>query len=110
MPDMAADHRQNRAASSASGGSAASRNDAAFGAIRTLRALLVGSIVAPLLFGTIEGYFSLRASHQRAAATLAEAVAVAAENTAKILDTHALVAARIDDLLAGLSDADIRAQ
>jgi two-component system NtrC family sensor kinase len=43
-------------------------------------------------------------------AALAEAVAVGEENTAKILDTHVLVAERINDLLSGLSDADIQAQ
>jgi len=92
----------------ASGRPASSRIGAAFGAIGTLRALLVGSIVAPLLFAAIGGYFSLRAAQEHAAVALAEDVAVAAENTTKILDTHALVAARIDDLLAGLSDGQIR--
>ena len=86
------------------------RVGAAFGAIGTLRALLIGSIVAPLLFGGIGGYFSLRAAQHRAAAALVEAVTVAAENTTKILDTHALVAARIDDLLTGLSDNQILAR
>jgi hypothetical protein len=41
---------------------------------------------------------------------LTEAVAVAEENTIKVLDTHQLVAARINDLLAGLRDDDIRKQ
>src|SRR5262249_38298186 len=41
---------------------------------------------------------------------LVEAVAVAEENTLKVLDTHQLVAARIDDALAGLADAQIRQQ
>src|SRR5258708_28764720 len=88
----------------------ASRNAAAFGAIRTLRVLLVGTIILPLLLAAIGGYFSYQASYQAAAAALAEAVAVAEENTTKILDTHVLVAARIDDLLTGLTDAQIRAQ
>src|SRR6266699_2344513 len=83
---------------------------AAFGAIRTLRVLLVGTIIVPLLLAAIGGYFSYRASYQGAAAALAEAVAVAEENTTKILDTHMLVAARIDDLLTGLTDVQIRAQ
>ncbi len=83
---------------------------AAFGAIRTLRVLLVGTIIVPLLLAAIGGYFSYRASYQGAAAALAEAVAVAEENTTKILDTHILVAARIDDLLTGLTDPQLLAQ
>jgi signal transduction histidine kinase len=64
----------------------------------------------PLLLGAAGGYFSFRASYEHAGAALAEAVAVAEENTTKVLDTHVLVAARIGDLLAGLSDADVRAK
>ena len=86
------------------------RDEAAFGAIRTLRLLVVGTIVVPLLLAVVGGYFSYRASYQRASAALAEAVIVAEENTTKILDTHVLVAARIDDLLAGMTDAQVRAQ
>ncbi len=88
----------------------ASRSDAAFGAIRTLRALVVGTIIVPLLLAAVGGYFSYEANYKAAAASLAEAVAVAAENTTKILDTHVLVAARIEDLLGGLTDPQIRAQ
>src|SRR6266699_3585069 len=88
----------------------APRNAAAFGAIWTLRVLLVGTIIVPLLLAAIGGYFSYQASYHAAATALAEAVAVAEENTTKILDTHMLVAARIDDLLTGLTDPQIRAQ
>ena len=75
-----------------------------------LRILLIGSVVLPLLVGSIACYYSYRASYGRAAAALAEAAAVAEENTTKILDTHLLAAGRIDDLLQGLSDAEILAQ
>jgi signal transduction histidine kinase len=88
----------------------ATQNEAAFGAIRTLRVLLVGTIIVPLLIGVVGGYFSYQASYRAAAAALAEAVAVAEENTTKILDTHVLVAARIDDLLTGLTDVQVRAR
>src|SRR6266568_5080408 len=88
----------------------APRSTAAFGAIRTLRILLVGTIIVPLLLAAIGGYFSYQASYHAAAAALAEAVAVAQENTTKILDTHTLVAARIDDLLTGVTDPQLRAQ
>jgi two-component system NtrC family sensor kinase len=97
-------------AMSPASGKAASPNKAAFGAIRTLRVLLVGTIIVPLLLGAVGLYVSYRASYAAAAAALAEAVAVVGENTTKILDTHVLVAARIDDLLTGLTDAQLRAQ
>src|SRR5713226_9665925 len=83
---------------------------AAFGAIWTLRVLLVGTIIVPLLVAAFGGYFSYQASYNAAATALAEAVAIAEENTTKILDTHVLVAARIDDLLSGLTDPQLRAQ
>src|SRR5947207_4423098 len=82
----------------------------ALGAIRTLRVLLVGTIIVAVLLAAIGGYVSYRASYQGAAAALAEAVAVAEENTTKILDTHMLVAARIDDLLSALTDPQLSAQ
>jgi signal transduction histidine kinase len=85
-------------------------DEGASGAIRLLRLLLVGTIVLPLLLGAIGGYFSYRAQFARAEDALVGAVAVAEENTIKVLDTHQLVAARIDDLLASLTDADIRTQ
>ena len=88
----------------------APRDAAAFGAVRTLRVLLIGTIIVPLLLAAIGGYVSYQASYHAAAGALAEAVAVAEENTTKILDTHMLVAARIDDLLTGLTDVQIRAQ
>jgi signal transduction histidine kinase len=82
----------------------------AFGAINTLRILLVGTIVVPLLLTLVGGYLTYRSAYREATAALAEAVAVAEENTTKVLDTHLLVAARIDDLLGGLADTQIRAQ
>ena len=81
-----------------------------FGALRTLRLLLIGSIVVPIVLGVSGAYLSYRSSYRGATAALAEAVAVAEENTTKVLDTHVLVAARIDDLLAGRSDSEIVAQ
>jgi signal transduction histidine kinase len=87
-----------------------SRIEARFGAVRTLRVLLIGSIIVPLIVGMAGAFFAYRSNYQRAVAALTEAAAVAEENTAKVLDTHLLVAARIDDLLAGLSDAEIGAQ
>src|SRR5689334_9088840 len=107
--DMAASNREWDAASSPHGPPAAGAR-AVFGAVRTLRILLIGSVVLPLLLGSAAGYYSYHASYKRAAAALAEAATVAEENTTKILDTHLLAAGRIDDLLDGLSDPEIVAQ
>ena len=82
--------------------------DPASAALRTLRLLLFGTIFVPLLIGVTGAYFSYRAIDERAKAALAGAAAAAVENTTKVLDTHMLVAARIVDLLHGLSDAEIR--
>jgi signal transduction histidine kinase len=79
-------------------------------AIATLRLLLIGSILVPLLVGCLAAYFSYRENYRRAALALSEVVNTAEENTTKILDTHLLVAARIDDLLAGLTDDQIAAR
>jgi two-component system NtrC family sensor kinase len=86
------------------------RKQPVLGALRTLRILVFGAILVPLLLAAIGGYLSYRSNYRQATSALAEAVAVAEENTAKILDTHVLVAARVADLLAGLPDAEIRAQ
>jgi two-component system, NtrC family, sensor kinase len=86
------------------------RAEASSGAIRILRLTLAGAIILPLLLAAVGGYFSYRANLERAAAALTEAVAVAEENTLKVLDTHVLVAARIDDALAGLTDGEIRSE
>jgi signal transduction histidine kinase len=109
MRSTAAPDRPDDTASSASD-KAAFPNKAAFGAVRTLQVLFVGTIIVPLLLGAVGGYVSYRASYAGAAAALAEAVAVAEENTTKILDTHVLVAARIDDLLGVLGDQQLRDQ
>src|SRR3954447_1212573 len=86
------------------------RGRAVFGAVGMLRILLIGSVIVPLLLGSLAAYYSYRSSYQRAAAALAEAATVAEENTTKILDTHLLAAGRIDDLLRGLSDPEILAR
>ena len=87
-----------------------SRIEARFGAIRTLRLLLIGSIVVPLIVGLAGAFFAYRSNYERAVAALTEAAAVAEENTAKVLDTHLLIAARIDDLLSGLPETEIASQ
>jgi two-component system NtrC family sensor kinase len=74
-----------------------------------LRVLLVATILFPLILGAVAAYLSYFSSYKYATTSALEAVAVATENTTKILDTHLLVAARIDDLLRPLTDDQIRA-
>ena len=78
-------------------------------AVGMLRLLLVAAIIIPLSLGSVAAYLSYQASSANAAAAAAQAVAVATENTTKILDTHLLVAARINDLLGAMSDDQIHA-
>src|SRR5262249_59889042 len=80
------------------------------GAIRTLHLLLVASIVAPLLILIGGSYLAYNTTLDHARTDLVETVAIAEENLIKVLDTNALVAARLGDLLAGLSDEQIRAR
>src|SRR5437763_251718 len=79
-------------------------------AIRTLRLLLLGSILAPLLVLLGGSYVGYKTTVDHARTDLIETVAIAEENVIKVLDTHALVAARVSDLLGGLSDEAIRAR
>jgi len=79
-------------------------------AVRTLHLLLIGSILAPLLVLLGGGYLAYERVFAQARADLAQVDAVAEENLIKVLDTHELVAARVGDLLAGLSDDEIRAR
>src|SRR6185312_3741999 len=83
----------------ATGGAAAvaAEGDIAPRAVRMLRLLLLGTIIVPLVLAAIGGYLSYRGSIERAETVLAEAVAVAEENTLKVLDTHQLVVSRIND-------------
>ena len=79
-------------------------------AVRTLHLLLIGSILAPLLVLLGGGYLAYQRTFEGAQADLAQDTAVAEENVIKVLDTHEIVAARVGDLLAGLSDEEIRAR
>jgi signal transduction histidine kinase len=78
--------------------------------VRFLRLLLIGIVVIPVALAMVGGYATFQAHLTRTEETLVQSVADAAENTVKVLDTHRLVAARIDDLLAPLSDRQIRDQ
>ncbi|HWB51204.1 MAG TPA: ATP-binding protein [Stellaceae bacterium] len=78
-------------------------------ALGMLRLMLIATIAVPIALGAIAAYVSYLNNYQRATTSVWEAVSVATENTTKVLDTHLLVAARIDDLLRGLSDDAIHA-
>ena len=78
-------------------------------AISMLRLLLVAAILVPLSLGSVAAYLSYRDSYAQAAWSASQAVAVATENTNKVLDTHLLVAARINDLLGVMNEDQIRA-
>jgi len=74
-----------------------------------LRLLLIATIFVPLTLGSVAAYLSYRSSYTQATVAASQAVAVATENTTKVLDTHLLVAARINDLLGTMSDDQIQA-
>jgi two-component system NtrC family sensor kinase len=74
-----------------------------------LRLLLVATILVPLSLAPVAAYLSYLNSYANATASASQAVAVATENTTKVLDTHLLVAARINDLLGAMNDAQIGA-
>ena len=76
-------------------------------AVGMLRLLLFATIVAPLTLGSVAAYLSYLDSYATAAASASQAVAVATQNTTKVLDTHLLVAARINDLLGTMTGEQI---
>ena len=76
-------------------------------ATRLLRLLLVGSIVVPLAVLAGGGYLAWVSTREHAEADLMRRVAIAEEHALKVLDTHQLIAARINDLLGNLSDQAI---
>src|SRR5215831_9836792 len=76
-------------------------------ATRLLHLLLIGSIVAPLIVLAGGGYLAWVSTRERAEADLMRRVAIAEEHALKVLDTHQLVTARINDLLGNLSDQAI---
>jgi signal transduction histidine kinase len=74
---------------------------------RLLRLLLIGSIVVPLAVLAGGGYLAWVSTREHAEADLMRRVAIAEEHALKVLDTHQLVAARINDLIGNLSDQAI---
>ena len=78
--------------------------------VRTLRFLLVCSIVVPPLAFAIGAYYVFESIHGHAKADLVRAAAVAEEHAAKAIELNQLVIERINDLLAPYDDDAIRAR
>ena len=76
-------------------------------ATRLLHLLLIGSIVVPLAVLAGGGYLAWVSTRERAEADLMRRVAIAEEHAIKVLDTHQLVAGRINDLVGNLTDQAI---
>ena len=78
-------------------------------AVGMLRLLLFATILVPLVLGSFAAYISYLNSYANATSSASQAVAVATQNTTKVLDTHLLVAARINDLLGTMNSDQVRA-
>src|ERR1700732_400355 len=76
-------------------------------ATRLLHLLLIGSIGGSLPARAGGGYLAWVSTRERAEADLMRRVAIAEEHAIKVLDTHQLVAARINDLVGNLTDQAI---
>jgi PAS domain S-box-containing protein len=72
-----------------------------------LRVLLLGTIVLPALIFIAAAWLGYRSTFEGAEQELARTAEVAREHAAKVFDSHRLVAARVTDLLHGLTDSAI---
>jgi PAS domain S-box-containing protein len=73
-------------------------------------ALLVGAILMPLANLGVGAYIAWREVWRDAAADLVRSADAAAEYARRVLDIHESAVARVDDLLRGLAEAEIRAR
>jgi signal transduction histidine kinase/CheY-like chemotaxis protein len=79
------------------------------GAVRAYYGLAVAALLLPLLVLCGGGWMAWQAVLRDARQGLDSALAVSTEQATKVLDTHMLVAARVNDLVSSLDDAAIRA-
>ena len=79
------------------------------GAVRACYGLAVAALLLPLLVLCGGGWMAWQSVLRDARQGLDSALAVSTEQATKVLDTHMLVAARVNDLVGGLDDAAIRA-
>jgi signal transduction histidine kinase/ActR/RegA family two-component response regulator len=75
-----------------------------------LRGLVVASVLLPLLVFAGGGWLAWRGTVNEAHANLLSAAAVADEQATRVLDTHVLIAGRVNDLLGDLGDDAIIAR
>jgi signal transduction histidine kinase/ActR/RegA family two-component response regulator len=80
------------------------------GAVRAYYGLAAAALVLPLLVFAGGGWLAWQAVLRDARQGLDGALAVSTEQATKVLDTHMLVAARVNDLLGGLDDAAVKAR
>src|SRR5690348_13999738 len=76
-------------------------------AVGLLRVLLVLSIAGPAALFLVASWVTYRAAYPDAAHKLARSTEVAREHALTVFGSHRLVAAQVNKLLAGMSDAAI---
>ncbi len=79
-------------------------------AVAPLPWLLAGAVMLPLLMAGAGSWLAWRGTWETARSELSHAADSAAEYMHRVLDGHRAAADRVNDLLRGLSDAEIRAQ
>jgi signal transduction histidine kinase/ActR/RegA family two-component response regulator len=80
------------------------------GAVRTYYGLAVAALLLPLLVLSGGAWLAWQSTLRDAQQGLTRAVALSTEQATKVLDTHMLIAARVNDLVGNLDDAAINAQ
>jgi signal transduction histidine kinase/ActR/RegA family two-component response regulator len=78
------------------------------GALRAYYGLAVAALLVPLLLLSGGAWLTWQSMLHDARQGLDRALAVSAEQATRVLDTHILIAARVNDLLGGLDDAAVR--
>jgi signal transduction histidine kinase/ActR/RegA family two-component response regulator len=79
-------------------------------AVTLLKGALAAALLVPALGVGLLGYFEYHATIAETRAAVARSVDVAREHAVKVFETHELVAARVDEMLRGLSDGEILAR
>jgi hypothetical protein len=80
------------------------------GGARPLRLLLHAVVALPLVLMAAGGWLTWRDSTRDAESEMARTAEAGAEYARRLLDGHRMAADRVNDLLRGLSDAEIRAR
>jgi signal transduction histidine kinase/CheY-like chemotaxis protein len=80
------------------------------GAVRAYYGLAVAALLLPLLVLFGGAWLAWQSVLRDARQGLNGALAVTTEQATKVLDTHTLIAARVNDLMGGLDDATVRSR